>query len=84
MLVYSFVLVVTHSCCHNLIDSYFLQSIGIDGKKLEPESNVLLASIENMQYVVTLDVMHQVSSFVLEWLLDIVFWLHSVVDLFLL
>ncbi|XP_073035315.1 polypyrimidine tract-binding protein homolog 2-like isoform X2 [Primulina eburnea] len=38
------------------------QSIGIDGKKLEPESNVLLASIENMQYAVTLDVMHQVFS----------------------
>lgn len=35
-------------------------SVGIDGKKLEPESNVLLASIENMQYSVTLDVLHMV------------------------
>ncbi|KAL0318027.1 UNVERIFIED_CONTAM: Polypyrimidine tract-binding protein2 [Sesamum angustifolium] len=31
-------------------------------KKLEPESNVLLASIENMQYAVTLDVLHTVFS----------------------
>ncbi|KAI3769593.1 hypothetical protein L6452_00702 [Arctium lappa] len=30
--------------------------VGLDGKKLESESNVLLASIENMQYAVTLDV----------------------------
>ncbi|XP_038875069.1 polypyrimidine tract-binding protein homolog 2-like [Benincasa hispida] len=29
-------------------------TVGLDGKKLEPESNVLLASIENMQYAVTL------------------------------
>ena len=35
-------------------------SLGLDGKKLEPESNVLLASIENMQYAVTLDVLHMV------------------------
>jgi hypothetical protein len=35
-------------------------SMGLDGKKLEPESNVLLASIENMQYAVTLDVLHMV------------------------
>lgn len=34
--------------------------MGLDGKKLEPESNVLLASIENMQYAVTLDVLHMV------------------------
>lgn len=34
--------------------------VGLDGKKLEPESNVLLASIENMQYAVTLDVLHMV------------------------
>lgn len=39
----------------------FLQfSLGVDGKKLEPESNVLLASIENMQYAVTLDVLQTV------------------------
>ncbi|OIT19151.1 polypyrimidine tract-binding protein -like 2, partial [Nicotiana attenuata] len=37
-------------------------SLGLDGKKLEPESNVLLASIENMQYAVTLDVLHTVFS----------------------
>ncbi|CAN4102327.1 unnamed protein product [Withania somnifera] len=38
------------------------QIVGLDGKKLEPESNVLLASIENMQYAVTLDVLHMVFS----------------------
>ncbi|KAG8476352.1 hypothetical protein CXB51_033249 [Gossypium anomalum] len=37
-------------------------NLGLDGKKLEPESNVLLASIENMQYAVTLDVLHMVFS----------------------
>lgn len=37
--------------------------MGLDGKKLEPESNVLLASIENMQYAVTLDVLHRVPCF---------------------
>ncbi|XP_026422653.1 polypyrimidine tract-binding protein homolog 1-like isoform X1 [Papaver somniferum] len=36
--------------------------LGPDGKKLEPESNVLLASIENMQYAVTVDVLHTVFS----------------------
>ncbi|CAL4975240.1 unnamed protein product [Urochloa decumbens] len=35
---------------------------GVDGKKQEPESNILLASIENMQYVVTIDVIHEVFS----------------------
>jgi len=34
--------------------------VGLDGKRLETESNVLLASIENMQYAVTLDVLHMV------------------------
>ncbi|KAI3778178.1 hypothetical protein L2E82_07263 [Cichorium intybus] len=37
-------------------------SLGLDGKKIESESNVLLASIENMQYAVTLDVLHMVFS----------------------
>ncbi|KAF8399495.1 hypothetical protein HHK36_015361 [Tetracentron sinense] len=37
-------------------------SLGPDGKKKEPESNVLLASIENMQYAVTVDVLHTVFS----------------------
>lgn len=41
----------------------FQISVGLDGKKLEPESNVLLASIENMQYAVTLDVLHMVPYF---------------------
>ncbi|XP_044504765.1 polypyrimidine tract-binding protein homolog 1-like isoform X2 [Mangifera indica] len=36
--------------------------VGPDGKKKEPESNVLLASIENMQYAVTVDVLHTVFS----------------------
>ncbi|CAN0891806.1 Polypyrimidine tract-binding protein homolog 2 [Linum grandiflorum] len=44
------------------IDGSGLFAVGIDGKKLEPESNVLLASIENMQYAVTLDVLHMVFS----------------------
>ncbi|GJN18363.1 hypothetical protein PR202_gb05516 [Eleusine coracana subsp. coracana] len=35
---------------------------GPDGKKQEAESNILLASIENMQYVVTIDVLHEVFS----------------------
>ncbi|CAO2208706.1 unnamed protein product [Urochloa humidicola] len=35
---------------------------GADGKRQEPESNILLASIENMQYVVTIDVIHEVFS----------------------
>uniref|UniRef100_A0A1J3J6K6 Polypyrimidine tract-binding protein-like protein 2 n=1 Tax=Noccaea caerulescens TaxID=107243 RepID=A0A1J3J6K6_NOCCA len=42
------------------IDSTGQVSVGVDGKKMEPESNVLLASIENMQYAVTLDVLHMV------------------------
>lgn len=44
------------------IDGSGQLSVGVDGKKLEPESNVLLASIENMQYAVTLDVLHMVFS----------------------
>ncbi|XP_071929442.1 polypyrimidine tract-binding protein homolog 2 isoform X3 [Coffea arabica] len=44
------------------IDASGQLSLGLDGKKLEPESNVLLASIENMQYAVTLDVLHMVFS----------------------
>ncbi|XP_031257088.1 polypyrimidine tract-binding protein homolog 2 isoform X3 [Pistacia vera] len=44
------------------IDASGQFSVGIDGKKLEPESNVLLASIENMQYAVTLDILHMVFS----------------------
>ncbi|CAK9138441.1 unnamed protein product [Ilex paraguariensis] len=44
------------------IDASGQINLGLDGKKLEPESNVLLASIENMQYAVTLDVIHMVFS----------------------
>ncbi|XP_075497595.1 polypyrimidine tract-binding protein homolog 2-like [Primulina tabacum] len=44
------------------IDASSQFSLGVDGKKLEPESNVLLASIENMQYAVTLDVLQTVFS----------------------
>ncbi|CAM6125235.1 unnamed protein product [Calypogeia fissa] len=36
--------------------------VGPDGKRREPESNVLLVSIENMQYAVTIDVLHTVFS----------------------
>ncbi|KAL9262628.1 Polypyrimidine tract-binding protein homolog 2-like protein [Drosera capensis] len=36
--------------------------LGLDGKKMEPESNVLLASIENMQYPVSLENIHMVFS----------------------
>ncbi|GAB2265105.1 hypothetical protein Dimus_000172 [Dionaea muscipula] len=44
------------------IDTTGQLGVGLDGKKLEPESNVLLASIENMQYPVSLDVIHMVFS----------------------
>ncbi|GAB2221935.1 hypothetical protein Drorol1_Dr00013131 [Drosera rotundifolia] len=33
------------------IDTTGQLGVGLDGKKMEPESNVLLASVENMQYV---------------------------------
>eukprot|EP00250_Pteridium_aquilinum_P019477 c24448_g1_i1 orf=205-930(-) len=35
-------------------------TVGPDGKKKEPESNVLLASIENMQYAVTIEVLQTI------------------------
>lgn len=44
------------------IEGYVQPVVGPDGKKKEPESNVLLASIENMQYAVTVDVFHSVFS----------------------
>ncbi|KAH7656377.1 Spliceosomal protein snRNP-U1A/U2B protein [Dioscorea alata] len=44
------------------IDGTLQPTLGPDGKKKEPESNVLLASIENMQYAVTVDVLHTVFS----------------------
>jgi hypothetical protein len=44
----------------SLISCFLQPTVGADGKKKEPESNVLLASIENMQYAVTIDVLHTV------------------------
>ncbi|CAO2838672.1 unnamed protein product [Amaranthus hypochondriacus] len=44
------------------IDATGQLGVSVDGKQLEPESNVLLASIENMQYAVTLDALHTVFS----------------------
>lgn len=44
-------------------------TVGFDGRKVEPESNVLLASIENMQYAVTLDVLHMVHIHFDQWFL---------------
>jgi len=35
-------------------------ALGADGKKVESQSNVLLGLIENMQYAVTVDVLHTV------------------------
>ncbi|XP_038696502.1 polypyrimidine tract-binding protein homolog 1-like isoform X1 [Tripterygium wilfordii] len=44
------------------IEGLMQPAVGPDGKKKEFESNVLLASIENMQYAVTVDVLHTVFS----------------------
>ncbi|CAM8991178.1 unnamed protein product [Rhodiola kirilowii] len=44
------------------IEGIMQVTTGPDGKAKEPESNVLLASIENMQYAVTVDVLHTVFS----------------------
>ncbi|OWM91576.1 hypothetical protein CDL15_Pgr012335 [Punica granatum] len=44
------------------IDGSGQLAVGVNGKKLQPESNVLLALIENMQYAVMLDVLHMVFS----------------------
>ncbi|KAH7532658.1 hypothetical protein FEM48_Zijuj04G0045300 [Ziziphus jujuba var. spinosa] len=44
------------------IEGIVQPTLGPDGKKKEPESNVPLASIENMQYAVTVDVLHAVFS----------------------
>ncbi|GMP30589.1 hypothetical protein CsSME_00005188 [Camellia sinensis var. sinensis] len=44
------------------IEGFAQPAVGPDGKKKEPESTVLLASIENMQYAVTVDVLHTVFS----------------------
>ncbi|XP_058188064.1 polypyrimidine tract-binding protein homolog 1-like isoform X2 [Rhododendron vialii] len=42
------------------IEGFVQPAVGPDGKIKEPESNVLLASIGNMQYAVTVDVLHTV------------------------
>ncbi|KAJ3705769.1 hypothetical protein LUZ61_009474 [Rhynchospora tenuis] len=44
------------------IDVSLQPTVGADGKIKEPESNVLLASIGNVQYAVTVDVLHTVFS----------------------
>lgn len=51
----------------NSKDVFCMQpALGPDGKTKEPdESNVLLASIENMQYAVSVDVLHTVSCLLL-------------------
>lgn len=48
----------------SLITCYLQPAVGPDGKKKEMESNVLLASIENMQYAVTVDVLHTVRAYI--------------------
>ncbi|PWA74108.1 Nucleotide-binding, alpha-beta plait [Artemisia annua] len=47
---------------HTLTSVFFQPAVGPDGNKIEPESNVLLASIANMLYAVTVDVIHTVFS----------------------
>ncbi|XP_027349629.1 polypyrimidine tract-binding protein homolog 1-like isoform X2 [Abrus precatorius] len=47
---------------YTAIEGAVQPAVGPDGKKKEPESNVLLASIDNMQYAVTVDVLHTVFS----------------------
>ncbi|XP_019058932.1 PREDICTED: polypyrimidine tract-binding protein homolog 1 isoform X2 [Tarenaya hassleriana] len=44
------------------MDGAMQTAVGPDGKKVEFQSNVLLALIENMQYAVTVDVLHTVFS----------------------
>ncbi|KAG4925833.1 hypothetical protein JHK87_051373 [Glycine soja] len=47
---------------YTAIEGAVQTAVGPDGKRKEPDSNVLLASIENMQYAVTVDVLHTVFS----------------------
>ncbi|KAL0858233.1 hypothetical protein Bca101_063387 [Brassica carinata] len=44
------------------MDGTMQPTLGADGKRVETQSNVLLALIENMQYAVTVDVLHTVFS----------------------
>ncbi|KAL9289907.1 Polypyrimidine tract-binding protein 1 [Arabidopsis thaliana] len=44
------------------MDGSMQPALGADGKKVESQSNVLLGLIENMQYAVTVDVLHTVFS----------------------
>ncbi|XP_010463574.1 PREDICTED: polypyrimidine tract-binding protein homolog 1 isoform X3 [Camelina sativa] len=47
---------------HTAMDGSMQPALGADGKKVESQSNVLLGLIENMQYAVTVDVLHTVFS----------------------
>ncbi|CAL4931258.1 unnamed protein product [Urochloa decumbens] len=47
---------------YSAMDGALQPAFGADGRKLEAQGNVLLASIENMQYAVTVDVLHTVFS----------------------
>lgn len=53
----------------------FQPTIGPDGKRIEPESNVLLASIENMQYAVTVEVINTVRIYIFQWNFLICVWI---------
>jgi uncharacterized membrane protein len=52
--------------------------VGPDGKTIEPESNVLLASMENVQYAVTVDVLHTVCHNLLQLLVAYLYHCHSI------
>ncbi|KAG2551621.1 polypyrimidine tract-binding protein homolog 1-like isoform X1 [Panicum virgatum] len=47
---------------YSAMDGTLQPAVGADGRKVEAQGNVLLASIENMQYAVTVDVLHTVFS----------------------
>ena len=51
-------------------DTPWQPAVGADGRRVESEGNVLLASIENMQYAVSVDVLHTVSKIgrILVWI----------------
>ncbi|KAK3219287.1 hypothetical protein Dsin_013257 [Dipteronia sinensis] len=50
--------IVNNKATEDVAGNVLLFGLGIDGKKLEPESNILVASIENMQYAATLDLLN--------------------------
>ncbi|XP_020399337.1 polypyrimidine tract-binding protein homolog 1 isoform X1 [Zea mays] len=47
---------------YSAMDGTLQPAVGADGRQVEAQGNVLLASIENMQYAVTVDVLHTVFS----------------------